>query len=48
MYAFGLYETKMYVFVNTWPLVETVLATIAGARIYREAEGAARASMIAA
>jgi hypothetical protein len=48
MYAFGLYETKMYVFVNTWPLVETVVATIAGARVYRETESGARAAVMTA
>ena len=35
-YAFGLEETSFFVFVLTWPLVETVASTIAGARVYRE------------
>ena len=36
MYAFGLYDTPTYWFVLTWPLIETVASTLAGAAIYRE------------
>jgi hypothetical protein len=36
MYAFGLYDTTLFWFASGWPLVETVVATIAGAKVYRE------------
>ena len=39
MFAFGLIGTaRLFWLWTTWPLVETVLATVAGAWVYREAE----------
>jgi hypothetical protein len=38
MLAFGLIgSTRLFVLWTLWPLVETVLATVAGAWVYREA-----------
>jgi hypothetical protein len=36
MYAFGLYTAPLFWFSTIWPLVETVIAAIAGAWVYRE------------
>jgi hypothetical protein len=36
MYAFGLFTAKLFWFSSLWPLVETVIATLAGALVYRE------------
>lgn len=37
MYVFGLFDARLFWFSTLWPLVETVLATLAGAWVYREA-----------
>jgi len=34
MYVFGLYEAKLFWFSIVWPLIESVAATIAGAKVY--------------
>lgn len=39
LYAFGVFDTALFWFASAWPLVETVVATIAGAKVYREAPG---------
>jgi hypothetical protein len=36
MYLFGLYGARLFWFATLWPLVETVVAAIAGAWVYRE------------
>jgi hypothetical protein len=36
LYAFGLYTSRLFWFSTIWPLVETVIAAIAGAWAYRE------------
>ena len=34
MLGFGLYTVRLFWFASLWPLVETVIATVVGARIY--------------
>jgi hypothetical protein len=44
MYAFGLYGAELFWFATLFPLVETVLATLAGAWVYRGHGAPARAT----
>ena len=37
LYAFGLFGTRLFWLSTLWPLVETVVATVTGAWVYREA-----------
>jgi hypothetical protein len=34
MWAFGLYDAKLFWFSTVWPLIETVVATMIGAMVY--------------
>lgn len=36
LYAFGLFTAQLFWFSSVWPLVETVVATMAGGWVYRE------------
>jgi hypothetical protein len=36
MLAFGLFAAKLFWFATVWPLIETVVATMAGAKLYRD------------
>jgi len=36
MLAFGLFDAKLFWFSTVWPLIETVVATMAGAKLYRD------------
>ena len=36
IYFIGLFDAKMFWYASVWPLIETVLATMAGAKVYRE------------